>query len=158
MSQIHRRRKGSAYITHLDVNGHCYNIATYQPPPTNTKTKIIHTSNNTATTNTCNNKKTINTCNNTSFIIDKGVLKKYFQEKGVTDVTIPENIHTIGKSAFNGCKNLTSITIPNSVTNIGNEAFYGCSGLKTASLPEHLIGIIYRVFPEHTTIYYRIRR
>ncbi len=142
MSQIHRRRKGSSYITILEVNGHCYNIATYQPPPTNTKTKIIHTSNNTTTTNTCNNKKTINTCNNTQFIIKNGVLKKYIDKKGVTEVNIPENVHTIGAEAFYNCKNITTVKIPDSVTSIGNGAFFGCYKLKTASVPENLKGKI----------------
>ena len=32
--------------------------------------------------------------------------------------------------AFSGCSGLTSITIPNSVTSIGGSAFSGCSGLK----------------------------
>ncbi|MBQ9679031.1 MAG: leucine-rich repeat protein [Prevotella sp.] len=32
---------------------------------------------------------------------------------------------TIGYSAFEGCSGLTSVTIPNSVTSIGDSAFYG---------------------------------
>jgi hypothetical protein len=30
---------------------------------------------------------------------------------------------------FKGCSGLTSVTIPSSVTSIGSEAFYDCSGL-----------------------------
>ena len=41
-----------------------------------------------------------------------------------TEYIIPNNVTTIGKYAFNNCKNLTSITIPNSVTTIGESAFY----------------------------------
>ena len=36
---------------------------------------------------------------------------------------------TIESYAFNGCTGLTSITIPNSVKSIGESAFSGCSGL-----------------------------
>ena len=48
---------------------------------------------------------------------------------GCKTSSIPNNVTSIGSSAFNGCGGLTSITIPNSVTSIGDHAFYGCSGL-----------------------------
>ena len=48
---------------------------------------------------------------------------------GLTSVTIPESVTSIGSNAFFDCSGLTSFTIPNSVTSIGNNAFYGCSGL-----------------------------
>lgn len=43
---------------------------------------------------------------------------------GLTSVTLPNSMITIGHSAFYGCSNLTSVTIPNSVVTIGDQAFY----------------------------------
>ena len=49
------------------------------------------------------------------------------------DVSIPSSINgkpviSIGGWAFNYMSGLTSITIPNSVTSIGTGAFYNCTG------------------------------
>lgn len=63
------------------------------------------------------------------FDIKDGVLKKYTEENGITEVTIPDGIVNIDNCAFHGCTGITSITIPESVTNIGYSAFYNCTGL-----------------------------
>jgi len=47
---------------------------------------------------------------------------------GLTSVTIPNSVTSIGDYAFSWCSGLTSFTIPNSVTSIGREAFRSCSG------------------------------
>ena len=48
---------------------------------------------------------------------------------GLTSLTIPSSVTSIGYYAFSGCSGLTSLTIPSSVTSIDDNAFSGCSGL-----------------------------
>ena len=48
---------------------------------------------------------------------------------GLTSLTIPSGVTSIGSEAFSGCSGLTSLTIPSGVTSIGKWAFRGCSGL-----------------------------
>ena len=49
----------------------------------------------------------------------------------ITDYVVPDDVASIGNSAFINCTGLTSVTIPGSVTSIGNEAFSGCTALMT---------------------------
>ena len=60
---------------------------------------------------------------------------------GLKSVTIPNSITSIGESAFRGCSGLTSVSIPNSVTSIGNYTFSGCSGLSSVSIPNSVTSI-----------------
>jgi hypothetical protein len=53
---------------------------------------------------------------------------------GVTSVTIPNGVTSIGHDAFYLCGNLTNITIPTSVTNIGRYAFYYCTNLTSVTI------------------------
>lgn len=55
----------------------------------------------------------------------------FSQCSGLTNITIPNSVTSIGYRAFYECSSLTSITIGNSVSFIGEYAFYGCSSLKT---------------------------
>ena len=48
---------------------------------------------------------------------------------GLTSVTIPNSVTSIGGRAFRACSGLTSVTIGNSVTSIWYEAFANCSEL-----------------------------
>ena len=58
---------------------------------------------------------------------------------GLTSLTIPSSVTSIGYCAFEGCSGLTSLIIPSSVTSIGVEAFSGCSGLTSIYVyPEKL--------------------
>ena len=53
-------------------------------------------------------------------ITNDGILKKYIEEKGVSEVVIPDCVKEIGEQAFCNCSNLTRITIPDLVTSIGD--------------------------------------
>ena len=72
----------------------------------------------------------------TSVTIPEGVTSigdSAFDCAGLTSVTIPEGVTSIGYDAFYNCYGLTSVTIPSSVTSIGSWAFYCCSGLTTVT-------------------------
>ena len=61
--------------------------------------------------------------------------------RGLTSVIIPNSVTSIGNEAFKDCSGLTSVTIPNSVTSIGREAFSGCSGLTSVTIPNSVTSI-----------------
>ena len=64
-----------------------------------------------------------------------------FRGSSVTSVIMPNNVTSIGKSAFNFCKNLTSVTFSNSLATIGASAFTQCSGLTTLTIPSSVTSI-----------------
>ena len=73
-----------------------------------------------------------------AFEIENGILKKYVEEDGITEILIPDGITEIKNEAFRKCSNLKSIIIPNSVTKIGSYAFSGCSNLKNIKMPNKI--------------------
>ena len=60
---------------------------------------------------------------------------------GLTSVTIPNSVTSIGDLAFGRCSGLTSVTIPNSVTSIGYFAFKECYGLTSVTIPNSVKSI-----------------
>ena len=57
-----------------------------------------------------------------------------FYGSGITSVTFPSSLTSIGRYAFDGCSGLTSISLPSSLTSIGDSAFQYCSGLTSVDL------------------------
>ena len=70
-----------------------------------------------------------------------GVLTRYIEEPGVSDVVIPDGVVEIGNKAFYACSNLKRIVIPNGVTTIGKDAFAICYSLTSITIPDSVTKI-----------------
>ena len=68
------------------------------------------------------------------------IIANAFRNSGLTSITLPSSMTTIGDDAFTNAYQLTSVTIPSSVTTIGNSAFAG-SGLTSITLPNSVTTI-----------------
>jgi hypothetical protein len=64
----------------------------------------------------------------------------YFYASGITSVTIPDSVITIGNYAFYYA-DLTSVEIGTNVTGIGTSAFAYCSGLPNIRIPPSVAAI-----------------
>lgn len=74
-----------------------------------------------------------------SFLVKKGtkhIAGYAFEGTSISDVTMPDDVLTIGNSAFKGCKQLTNITFGEGLVEISNYAFSGCESLSTINLPD----------------------
>lgn len=58
-----------------------------------------------------------------------------FAGSGLTSVSIPGSVKTIGKSAFTNNQSLTTVSMGEGVETIGEQAFYYCNNLETVYLP-----------------------
>ncbi|MBO4678552.1 MAG: leucine-rich repeat domain-containing protein, partial [Lachnospiraceae bacterium] len=65
---------------------------------------------------------------------DKIAGKAFYEDKTLTEYTVPSNVTSIGDFSF-ARSNLESITIPSSVTHIGYGAFYHCDNLAQILVP-----------------------
>lgn len=87
--------------------------------------------------------------NNCNAIIDK---ESNTLIAGCKNTIIPNDVTTIGISAFSGRTNLTSMTIPSGVTSINKSAFSGCSSLSTITIPNTVTLIDEYAFNECTSL------
>ncbi len=60
---------------------------------------------------------------------------------GLTHLTFPDNLTTIGISAFCGCSELTHLTFHDNLTTIGDVVFLGCTKLTPLTFPDSLTTI-----------------
>lgn len=53
---------------------------------------------------------------------------------GITSLTLPTSLTSIGSSAFQDCSGITSLTLPNSLNSIGSSAFANCTSLTSLTI------------------------
>lgn len=68
--------------------------------------------------------------------------------KELEDVVLPETLETIGEKAFCQCKYLANVEIGKSLKKIGDYAFYGCESLSAFDFPETLVSVGDSAFKE----------
>jgi hypothetical protein len=64
-----------------------------------------------------------------------------FAYSGLTSVTIPDSITSIGDEAFYFCFYMTNVTIGTNVTSIGADAFHYCTSLTSVTIPGSVTSI-----------------
>ena len=77
-----------------------------------------------------------------TIIADGGSNTGVFEDSGITSVTFPSSLTSIGSYAFQYCSRLTSVDLSGctSLTSIGSFAFYGCRALESVVFPEGSTG------------------
>ena len=64
-----------------------------------------------------------------------------FANNGFSEIALPSNLKTIGEYAFQGCGSLKNVVIPEGVESIGESAFSDCWSLLSMELPSTLTSI-----------------
>jgi len=72
--------------------------------------------------------------------------RAFYNGSGVTSVTLPCSMKSIGKEAFCDCRLMTSINLPDGVTSIREGAFHGCESLTEITIPNSITVIKETVF------------
>lgn len=58
-----------------------------------------------------------------------------FFEAGLTFITVPNSVRSIGLGAFSSCRNLQSAELPDNLDTVTFSLFSGCSSLKSIAIP-----------------------
>ena len=61
-----------------------------------------------------------------------------FQNSGLVEIEIPDNVTSIGRMCFAGCAVLESVTLPKNLTALGISTFTGCPALKEITVPANV--------------------
>ena len=87
-------------------------------------------------------------CSESGVLFNKNKTTLICYPAGKTDssYTIPDEVTSIGYTAFEECTGLTSIYIPDGVTSIGDYAFESCTGLESITIPDSVTSIGYAAF------------
>jgi len=75
-----------------------------------------------------------------------------FTDSGITGITIPDSVTSIGVEAFFSCRSLSNATIGNGIKIIGDYAFYLCTSLTSITVPDSVTSIGELVFWQCTSL------
>ena len=75
--------------------------------------------------------------------IDMGAFE---YKSGITSITIPDSVTSIGDMAFNSCDKIVSMVIPNGVQSIGYRTFAWCESLTSINIPDSVTSIDEKAF------------
>lgn len=64
-----------------------------------------------------------------------------FENCGLTNIDIPQNVTSISNSAFAYCRNLISISLPDNITSIEDMTFYFCESLRSIDISNKITSI-----------------
>ncbi len=70
----------------------------------------------------------------------------------LTQITIPDNVTSIGEYVINNCNGLNSITIGDSITNITNQMFHNCPSLSSITIGNGVTEIDNSTFKNHSSL------
>ena len=90
----------------------------------------------------CNMLQDVSVGNNVTSIGNSAFQNCY----SLASITISTGVTSIGNNAFNRCYSLASITIPTGVTSINQYAFSNCSSLASITIPTGVTSIGYSAF------------
>lgn len=76
----------------------------------------------------------------------------YGQFVYLENITLMENLISVGSNSFRGCTNLALTSLPAGITTIGTYAFYGCTNLALTSLPNGVTTIGDSAFGDCTNL------
>ena len=95
-----------------------------------------------------------------SAFTDSTLIQQYYSSGSYASCNIPRSLKNVtvlgGKilyGAFYGCKYLTNVTIGDNVSSIGSSAFYNCSALNKVTLGENVISIGSNAFSYCTKLF-----
>ena len=84
--------------------------------------------------------------------IASNTFSSFVSRANIKGVSIPNNVRSIGDSAFSNCTALEKVNMSNSVQSLGSFAFAGCISLKDMKLPDTLTEVGYSAFSGCTSL------